>query len=82
MVQFFTVKFLNIIDSHTPNKFIRINDKDAPVVTPRLKNIIRKSHKAYNDWVKKGKDPATRDRSRDLQSKSSKAIEKARSKYI
>ena len=67
---------------HVPNKIIKVDDSDAPFATPTLKNLIRKSHKFYRDWVRRGKDPSTRNRTLNMQSKTKEAIEQAKSRYI
>ena len=82
MVQCFNRRFLNIIERHVPNKVITVDDSDAPFVSPTLKNLIRKSHKIYRDWVKNGKDQTTKNRVDLFRKKTKEAIENAKSSYI
>ena len=42
----FTEILLNILSLHILNKIIKINDKDAPWITPDLKSAIKRKH-----WV-------------------------------
>ena len=82
MVKCFNNKLLEITERHVPNKIITVDDSDAPFVTPVLKNLIRKNHKIYRDWIKNGKDPATKNRVVSFRKKTKEAIENAKSSYI
>ena len=35
-----------------PNKTVTINDKDAPWITPEVKQAIKKNHRVYSKWNK------------------------------
>ena len=38
-----------------PNKTITINDKEAPWITPEVKQTIKKNHRVYSKWKGAGK---------------------------
>ena len=44
-----------------PNKVVTIDDKDAPWITPEVKQMLRKNKKAFANWIKKGRNPINRD---------------------
>ena len=47
----FTENLLKVLSLHTPNKIIKINDKDAPWITPELKSAIRRKHRVFRKYV-------------------------------
>ena len=60
MATIFSESFLNIMGSFIPSKFVTVNDKDAPWVTPEVKASLRRNKNIYKTWLKNGKDPETR----------------------
>ena len=82
MVKMFSEFFLNLMEANIPNKVITVNDEDAPWVTPEVKNILRKNRKVYNEWVKKGRDPLTREKIKCIQLKTNHEINEAKNIYM
>ena len=72
-VKIFTDTFLFIMNSNIPNKIVTFDDRDAPWVTPPLKNLLRKDRKVFSDW-KKNMIPSHYARVKQHQDKTKKAI--------
>ena len=81
-VKFFTTNFLNIMQANIPNKIATFDDRDAPWVTPPLKNLLRKDRKIYSDWTKNSRNPTDLDRIKQHQLKTQKAIQEAKDHYF
>ena len=82
MVDIFNKVLLVIIKSLIPNKVVTINDRDAPWVTPEMKTAIRRNTKTYKNWVKKGRNPDTRDIVKSSQIAINKLISRAKTSYL
>jgi exonuclease III len=82
MVSIFTDSFLSIMTSNITNKFITINDKDAPWVTPEVKTALRKNSRTYKKWKNKGKTPEGRLIVQQVQTETHSIIEGAKQAYI
>ena len=82
IVKIFTDKFLNIINSNTPNKIVTFDDGDAPWVTPPLKNLLHKDRKIFSAWSKNGRIPDLYERVKQHQKKTKSAIVAAKSRYL
>jgi len=82
MVNVFSQTFLNIINSNIPSKIITCNDKDAPWVNSSVKNLMRKNRKLYSEWNSNGRQPARRNRVKQHQLKTEKAIFEAKNRYL
>ena len=82
MVNIFSSTFLNIINSNVPSKVITCDDKDAPWVNSTIKNLMHKNRKLYSEWNSNGRQPARRDRVKQHQSKTEKAIIDAKNRYF
>ena len=46
---------LNIFTATIPNKFITVNDKDAPWMTPDVKAAIKRNDRIYRRWKRRGR---------------------------
>ena len=55
MVTCFSKTFLDIMNCNIPNREATINDKDAPWITPEVKQAIKKKHRVYSKWKQDGK---------------------------
>ncbi len=55
MVDDFTSIFKDIIGINIPYKNAVINDRDAPWVNHVIKMCIKKNHRVYRRWVKRGR---------------------------
>ena len=82
IVKIFTEIFLSIMSSNIPNKIVTFDDKDAPWVTPTLKNLLRKDRKTYSDWNKNGRIQLRYERVKQHQEKTKKAIVDAKNRYL
>ena len=82
MVSIFSKSFLEIMESSIPNKVVTFDDKDAPWVTPEVKQMLRKNKKAFANWIKKGCNPITRDKIKQIQIDTNRTISHAKTKYI
>ena len=51
----FKETLLNNMATYIPNNTIKVNDKDAPWITPKLKNAIRRSKRVYSKWKTGGR---------------------------
>ena len=54
MTQLFSSKSLNILSQYIPNKIITRDDRDPPWMTASLKSAIKRKHRVYNKYVKRG----------------------------
>ena len=54
MVEKFTEIILSIIAENVPNRVITINEKDPPWITKEVKTAIRRKHRIYNKYIKRG----------------------------
>ena len=66
MVQLFSESFLKAINSYVPSKVVTFDDRDAPWITPSLKNLLRKNTKLFKEWIRMGKPENSRDRVKQL----------------
>ena len=57
MTKEFTIVVMEIIDRFIPNKMIKVHDKDPPWMTPEIKTAIKRKHRIYNKYVKRGRKP-------------------------
>ena len=54
MVDKFTEIILSIIAENVPNRVITVNEKDPPWITKKIKTAIRRKHRIYNKYIKRG----------------------------
>ena len=57
MTNKFTILIMDLIDRFIPNQVIRCDDRDPPWITPKLKTAIKRKHRVYNKYVKRGRKP-------------------------
>ena len=81
MVEIFQSKFLAIMEDHIPNKTITIDSNYAPWITPSVKTALRRNHRVFKKWVKRGKIATEKDRVNQIQSETNSIISNAKSKY-
>ena len=55
MVSEFRTTVLDILLRLIPNKIAICNDKDPPWITPEIKTAIKRKHRVYNKYVKRGR---------------------------
>ena len=56
-VDSFTTFFLSVIARHVPNREINCCDRDAPRITDDVKKAIKRKHRVYRMYVKRGRKP-------------------------
>ena len=61
MVSEFTSTLLGVMSRFIPNKMITCNDKDSPWITPEIKTAVKRKHRAYNKYVRRGRRPDERE---------------------
>ena len=55
MVQTLTDTVLKIISSYVPHKSVKFNNKDLPWITPIVKTAIKRNHRVYNKFKRRGR---------------------------
>lgn len=64
-----------------PNREATINDKDAPWITPEVKQAIKKNHRVYSKWKRDGKPDAGKAVLKTVNEETDRKIETAKSNY-
>ena len=77
----FTDTLLTILSLHIPNKIIKINDKDAPWITPELKSAIKRKHRVFRKYVIRGRNQEDWKTVKEIQAENSKKIFDAKNSY-
>ena len=77
----FTEILLKILSLHIPKKIIKINDKDAPWITPELKSAIKRKHRVLWKYVRRGRSHEDWKTVKEIQAESSKKILDAKNSY-
>ena len=57
MTQLFTSNCINIFSQYIPHESITCDDRDSPWMTATLKSAIKRKHRVYNKYVKRGRKP-------------------------
>ena len=81
MVTSFNKTFLDIMNCSIPNKTITINDKEAPWITPEVKQAIKKNHRIYSKWKRAGKPEEGRNTVKAVNNETDRKIETAKANY-
>ena len=82
MVQQFTSTVMGIMLCFIPNKMIIFNDKDPPWITPAIKTAIKRKHRVYNKFVKRGHKPEEWEPVRMIRNETSRMITDAKESYF
>ena len=82
MTQLFTSKCLNILSQYIPNKIIMCDDRDPPWMTAALKSAIKRKHRVYSKYVKRGHKPDDWEYVRTVRNETSSRITKAKDDYF
>ena len=77
----FTEKLLGILSLHIPNKVIKINDKDAPWITPELKSAIKRKHGVFRKYIRRRRSEEDWKIVKEVQVENSKKILDAKNSY-
>ena len=57
MVQHFTSTIMDIMSTFIPNKIVKFDDRDPPWITPAIKTAIKRKHRVYKKFAKRGHIP-------------------------
>ena len=82
MVDIFTDTLFSVFSSHIPNKVIKCNDKDPPWITHELKTAIKRKHRVYRKYVRRGQRKEDWDQVKNIRNETSKMIINAKEKYF
>ena len=82
MTQLFTSKCLSILSQYIPNKIITCDDRDPPWMTAALNSAIKRKHRVYNKYVKRGRKPDDWEYVRTVRNETSSRITKAKDDYF
>ena len=63
-----------ILTLYIPNKTIKINDKDAPWITPELKSAIKCKHRTFRKYIRRGRNHDDWKTVKKIQAENSKNI--------
>ena len=82
MVQQFTSTVMGIMLRFIPNKMIIFNDKDPPWITPSIKTAIKRKHRVYNKFAKRGHKPEEWEPVRMIRNETSRMITDVKENYF
>ena len=82
MVSEFTSTVMGVMSRFIPNKIITSNDKDPPWITPEIKKGIKRKHRVYNKYVRRGRRPDEWDNVRLIRNDTSKMITIVKDNYF
>ena len=64
-----------------PNKIITCIEKDAPLITPRLKTAIKRNLRVYRKWLNRGRIARDDNQMREVQNATNELIKEAKLAY-
>ena len=83
MVSEFTSAIMGVTSRFIPNKLLRVMKKiDPPWITPEIKTAIKRKHRVYNKYVRRGRRPDKWDNVRLIRNDTSKMITTIKDKYF
>ena len=82
MVEKFTEIILSIIAVNVPNRDITINEKDPPWITKEVKTAIRRKHRIYNKYIKRGSKQEDWEQVRTVRNQTTHLIDDAKENYF
>ena len=57
MVKVFTSAFIEIVTRYIPHKIIKIDDRDPPWITCGIKTAVKRKHRVFKKYAKRGRKP-------------------------
>ena len=81
-VDLFTMLFLSVITRHVPNREITCSDRDAPWITDDVKKAIKRKHRVYRKYVKRGRKPEHWTRVKQVKNDATKMITDAKKQIL
>ena len=82
MTQLFTAKCIDIFSQYIPNEIVTCDDRDPPWMTATLKSAIKRKHRVYNKYVKRGRKPDDWEYVRKVRNETSSLITRAKDEYF
>ena len=82
MTNEFTTFVMDLMTGFIPDKYIKCDDKDHPWITPEIKTAIKRKHRVYNKYVKRGRKPDEWEHVRMVRNKTSAMITNAKDNYF
>ena len=80
MVDHFTKTLYAIMSRYLPNETIKINDKDPPWLTSELKTAIKRKHRLYRRFIRRGRNQEDWNLVRSIQLENTRKIIEAKEK--
>ena len=81
-VDLFPTVFLSVIARHVPSREITCSDRDAPWITADVKKGIKRKHRVYRRYVKRGPKPEDWTHVAQVKNDATKMITDAKNKFI
>ena len=78
----FTSTVMEIMLQYIPNKIIKCDNNDPPWITPEVKTAIKRKHRIYNKYVKRGRKTDEWEHVRTIRNKTSLMINNTKDKYF
>ena len=82
ITELFSKSLIYILSIHIPNKIIACNEKDPLWMTSLLKTAIKRKHRVYNKYVKRGCKAEGWEHVTTLSQNTSQMITSAKEKYF
>ena len=82
MTHLFTSKCASIFSGFIPNKTITCDNRNPPWMTTSLKSAIKRKHRVYNKYVKRGRKPDDWEYVRTVRNQTSLKITQAKDEYF
>ena len=82
MMHLFTSKCASIFSEFISNKTITCHNRDPPWMTTSLKSAIKRKHRVYNKYVKRGRKPDDWEYVRTIRNQTSSKITQAKDEYF
>ena len=82
MTNKFTILIMDLMHRFIPNQMIRCDDRDPPWITPKLKTAIKRKHRVYNKYVKRGRKPDEWEYVRQVRNETSAMITNSKDNYF
>ena len=82
MVKVFTSAFIEIVTRYIPHKIIKIDDSDPPWITCGIKTVVKRKHRVFNKYVKRGRKPEHWEYVKQVRNTACRMITNARETYF
>ena len=82
MVKVFTSAFIEIVTRYIPHKIIKIDDRDPPWITCEIKTAVKRKHRVFNKYVKRGSKPEHWEYVKQVRNATCRMITNARETYF